>query len=192
MKSKLLIVVVTTFLALSVVPGASVKVVNLVEMETLADRIFLGQCLSVEKGVNARALPYYEYRFRVSRGLKGVTDGQTVVFRQLAPSSSTPALPLPRYRAGESALVFLHPDSSLGLTSPVGLVQGVFQTMDQDGRMKVVNGVDNRNLVTGLSVNERKHLGLDGFQLEAGIPLEQLRIALDRSPTLSRGKVSVQ
>ena len=59
----------------------------------------------------------------------------------------TPELP-----GGQEVLLFLHADSSKGLTSPVGLQQGVFAVGKQEGGgATVVNALKNRNLAFGLS-----------------------------------------
>lgn len=81
-------------------------------------------------------------RFHVLKGLKGVGDGQEIRIHQFGvPEEPTVVLegekaivPMKTmtssggsYRKGEEYLLFLYPDSVLGLTSPVGGGQGKFQ-----------------------------------------------------------------
>jgi len=146
--------------------AVSVKSLNLVEMTAKADRVFYGKCLSREtKDVNA-SLPIVEYTFQVKGAIKGVFDGETVVFRQVDGSQpGKPGIPgVPQYRVGQELVLFLKKDSRRGLTSPVGLGQGTF-IVKKNGRgaAEVMNLVGNRNLVVGLSAGEQS--GLTAEQL---------------------------
>jgi hypothetical protein len=134
-------------------PAISVETVNLQRMVGLADRIFYGRCLGAMESLDeAVGLPVVRYRFQVLEGLKGVAAGQVVEFRQLSGSSRQIAIPgMPGFRKGQVVLVFLHPDSRLGLTSPVGLMQGIFRPeILDDGRVHFRNALDNRNLESDL------------------------------------------
>ncbi|GAB4110054.1 MAG: hypothetical protein Kow001_10620 [Acidobacteriota bacterium] len=131
----------------------SVETVNLQRMVVMADRVFYGRCLAaVEEMDSTVGLPVMRYRFQVLEGLKGVAAGDVVEFRQLSGSSRQMAIPgMPGFRKGQVVLVFLHPDSRLGLTSPVGLMQGIFRPEElEDGRVHFRNSLDNRNLEVGL------------------------------------------
>lgn len=125
-----------------------------------ADRIFIGTCSSVKEGQTAEGLPFTEYTFTVLEGFKGQV-GETVTFRQvgqLAPRRYNDKLAqvfrvpgMPVYRPGQKALLFLHADSRIGLTSPVGLFQGAFLlSTDLAGAEVAVNGADNANLFRGM------------------------------------------
>lgn len=131
----------------------SVETVNLQRMVVMADRIFYGRCLAaVEEMDSTVGLPVMRYRFQVLEGLKGVAAGDVVEFRQLSGSSRQIAIPgMPGFHKGQVVLVFLRPDSRLGLTSPVGLIQGIFRPeVLEDGRIHFRNSLDNRNLEVGL------------------------------------------
>ena len=56
---------------------------------------------------------------------------------------------LPRYEVGEESVVFLSEEGRLGLTAPVGLMQGKFDVKVTDGKKTVVNGAGNRGLFIG-------------------------------------------
>ncbi len=130
-------------------PAISVETVNLQRMVGMADRIFYGRCLEAVESVESQlGLPVVRYRFQVLEALKGAVTGEVVEFRQLSGSNRQIAIPgMPGFRKGQLALVFLRPDSRLGLTSPVGLIQGIFRPeWLEDGRVHFRNALDNRNL----------------------------------------------
>lgn len=167
--------------------AASVRSVNLLEMVELADRIFWGRCLGEESKVEASTgLAIVEYTFEVREGVKGVQSGQRLVFRQ-AQSGLIGGIPgVPRYRKGQEMLLFLHGDSRLGLTSPVGLVQGTFQLRKMPHReLGVINPLGNQNLSRHLLIDQARASGLTARDLEqlqrAGpIPLSVLSLMVQK------------
>lgn len=128
--------------------ATTVQTVNLYEMVRLADRVFWGKCLKASAEQNGTTgLSVTEYTFEVREGIKGVVSGETVVFRQISGGQNGFGIPgLPQFDEGEEPLLFLHADSRLGLTSPVGLSQGVFQVEMFQGDLAVCNSLANRNL----------------------------------------------
>ncbi len=116
-----------------------------------AGRIFVGRVERVESGRDANGLPVTWTTFAVEQTVKGPA-GAHVTLKQLGATlgpADTRVLPhpgLPRYRPGESVVLFVHPESALGLTSPVGLAQGCFRIRDDHGASVVENDVGNRNL----------------------------------------------
>lgn len=144
--------------------ATSVRMLNLVEMVQLSDRIFWGVCLDAqEKTDSATGLTLMEYTFRVERGLKGVKAGDQVVFRQLqsAQSGAVGIVGLPRYSKGKEWLIFLHGDSRIGLTSPVGMEQGLFKLERlADGKLGVVNSMGNANLAYKLEPEQIEASGM--------------------------------
>ena len=168
--------------------ATSVRLVNLPEMVSLADRVFIGKCLRVEQ-ISAGSVPFplTRYFFEVRRALKGTQPGETVTFRQVdsgRPGSGPSGLP--RFQKGQEVLLFLHEESSLGLTSPVGLSQGVFgYGKTPEGDLGVVNALKNRNLSHGLGAVEMQQMGLaepDLASLRGGepIPVEVFASLVDR------------
>jgi hypothetical protein len=123
---------------------------NVAELATLADRIFVGVCLSVETktlSIEGQSLQITEYTFEVSQGIKGVT-GSTLVFRQFGPTEgSGSVVGMPSYRLGKTYMLFLRADSKYGLTSPIGFGQGAFLVIaGNNGTTQAINTFGNRGL----------------------------------------------
>ena len=118
-----------------------------------AARIFVGRVERIEAGRDANGLPVTWTTFAVEQTVKGPA-GAHVTLKQLGASLGTadarvlPHPGLPRYRPGESVVLFVHPESALGLTSPVGLGQGCFRIRDDHGANVAENDVGNRNLAS--------------------------------------------
>ncbi|HSR49501.1 MAG TPA: hypothetical protein VLV83_01660 [Acidobacteriota bacterium] len=142
--------------------ATQVKPVNLQKMVEQAERIFMGACVKVEEVTLPSGMKATQYTFRVRRGLKGVDAGDTVTFRQLHSNNrQAVSIPgLPRFKKGQDSLVFLLGDSRLGLTSPVGLQQGVFDVRPTQDGLMVVNGVGNSNLDYELPETNMRSAGL--------------------------------
>lgn len=164
--------------------GMSIKQVNISELVGSADRVFYGKCLSAESKFDPEAgIMVKEYRFLVLESLKGVTQGEDVVIRQIQmmgrSSASIPGVP--SYRKGQELLLFLHADSRLGLTSPVGMSQGTFKPSRlQGGEIGFANPQHNQNLVQNLGGQSRAAQALSTAQLNLlasgqPVPLNMLR-----------------
>ncbi len=175
--------------------GTQVRLLNLVEMVELADRIFWGDCLKVEKkALEGSGFTAVEYTFQVRQGLKGVASGETVVFRQVqsAAGSAFKVPGLPHFQQGEDALVFLHGDSRIGLTSPVGLTQGVFRVEEsENGELTVQNSLSNSNLNHDLAPQQVRAAGFTKQEADflaggAAIPLESFKAMVSRAETYRR------
>lgn len=163
--------------------GVTVRTVNFAEMISLSNRVFLGRCVKALPLVNEAGLPVMEYTFEVAEDFKGTKVGQPLVFRQLrTPSGGMKGLPgVPGFKAGQEAVVFLHSDSRIGLTSPVGLQQGVF-AVQRDNRAEpaLLNSLGNQNLGASMTDSTRQTMGLSSSDLgrlqESGpIPLSTFR-----------------
>ncbi|MFQ5627547.1 MAG: hypothetical protein ACE5I1_02205 [bacterium] len=123
---------------------------NVAELTTLADRIFIGACLSVEtksmtiEGQNAIVT---EYTFEVTQAIKGVA-GKSIVFRQFGPSQGAGSIVgMPVYEIGKSYMLFLRKDSPYKLTSPIGFGQGAFLVFaNSNGALQAVNAFGNGGL----------------------------------------------
>ena len=115
-----------------------------------AGYIFAGRVLSVEfiapQAVNEVA--GMRITFRVEQGLSGTRTGDTLTIREWAGLWQGGE----RYRVGERVVLFLHPPSKLGFTSPVGNTRGRY-SVDSQG-----------NIVLGASV------GLEGAGARAAPP----------------------
>lgn len=141
---------------------------NLVDMVGRADRIFLGVCQKVESVRTSNGLTARQYTFQVRRNLKGVENLETVVFRHLSsPAVGGMRIPgIPTYKQGQEILIFLHADSAIGLTSPVGLSQGLFRVERlSSGQVVVTNSLRNTNLNYQLSPAVAGEAGLGKKEL---------------------------
>ncbi|HSR68801.1 MAG TPA: hypothetical protein VLU25_12760 [Acidobacteriota bacterium] len=144
--------------------ATSVKPVNLQEMVGSAERIFWGSCVRVEETALPSGLVATQYTFQVRRGLKGVEAGEMVTFRQLQSTDrqSLKIPGLPTFRKGQESLIFLYGESRLGLTSPVGLQQGVFRVEQTEQGLSVINALENSNLDYDLPEINMRSAGLAG------------------------------
>ena len=119
---------------------------NLEEITKSADRIFTGVCRDIEEieKDDVARLPVYKYTFEVTDSIKGVKEKSKVTFKQWQPTVRGAG-----YEAGKKYVLFLHKESKLGLTSPVGYSQGQFE-IEKKGivrRKEVVrNKLKNRGL----------------------------------------------
>jgi hypothetical protein len=94
--------------------------------------IFSGTAVKIEHLKLARSPGITQITFRVESAIRGVRQGHLVKVREWEGLWSTGE----RYRAGERVLLFLYPNSKLGLTSPVGGALGRYQ-IDNAGRVLV-------------------------------------------------------
>lgn len=161
----------------------SVKTVNLPEMVEGSNRVFFGRCLSAEDVYDPDlGFAIREYRFRVLENLKGASEGEIVVFRQVGSGVGPVSIPgMPQYLKGQETLLFLYAESRLGLTSPVGLEQGLFRAERlETGELGFVNGYGNRNLAADLEEPTIAAAGLSAeetrvLRSDSPIPLSALR-----------------
>jgi len=166
----------------------SVMPLDLADLTAEAGRIFVGRVERVDTGRDAGGLPAVWTTFTVAQTLKGGA-GDRVTLKQLGVTLGEPGKPggpdtpiaprtgLPSYTPGESVVLFVHPASTLGFTSPVGLGQGCFRIRERDGATVVENDVGNRNLtVDGASARTRA-----GSAVTAPLPLDAF---LERVRTL--------
>jgi hypothetical protein len=118
---------------------------NVEELARRAEKVFVGTCTKVSHKVNDRGIPVVEVTFAVAETVKGEA-GATVTFQQFdAQTQSFPSpttandffrehpqgifakaalIGMPTYQPGEEVVLFLAAPGKLGLTSPIGLVQG--------------------------------------------------------------------
>ncbi|MEO6027951.1 MAG: hypothetical protein ABIR79_13890 [Candidatus Binatia bacterium] len=151
----------------------SVMPLDLAALVAEAGSIFVGRVERVDTGRDAGGLPAVWTTFTVTQTLKGGA-GDHVTVKQLGATFGGPDTPiaphpgLPSYTPGESVVLFVHPASTLGFTSPVGLGQGCFRIRERDGETVVENDVGNRTL-TGDVASARTRAG---SAVAAPLPLE--------------------
>ena len=192
-----LILLVLIFFLAGTSLGISVRSVNLDELVGLSERVFLGRVAGVKSSFDSRiGINITSYTFVVTEGLKGVRTGDTIQVRQVGGPAGTPSpvAGLPVYRKGQEILLFLHGDSRLGLTSPVGLLQGVFREVKMpDGSRGYLNGAGNRNLETRAADTLRSAVPSPGESLSgAGTDPAPITIEMLRGFISSRGERGVE
>ena len=161
--------------------AGQIRSLNLEELTGRADRIFAGRCLETEVVSHPQLGAVTRVTFEVERAIKGdlgSTLTVEVVGASARPNVSTfTALDVPRFAPGERVVLFLYPDSSLGLTSPVALGQGKFSVLhDKEGQELAVNALGNRDLLRGLSTEAKEGVGasLEPWEEKRGIPPQTL------------------
>lgn len=112
----------------AVAARAGGRVVNLAEMTAAARRVVHGRVVEARPGRHPQQpnLAVLFVKIEVIEMLKGA-PAREVTFMQYAGGAFSH---LPQYRSGEEIVLFLYPESRLGLTSPVGEGQGKFTTCD--------------------------------------------------------------
>lgn len=157
MKRIVILVLLSVACTISGLATTVLKKVNVEDLTADAQRIFYGKCIAADSGRDTNGLPCAIYTFEVTRTLKGDADRririkQFGVTRALNDGTVTHVEGMPQYLVGESYLLFLSEESSLGFTSPQGLGQGAFRSFrdPQTQRIAVENGSKNRSLFNNL------------------------------------------
>jgi hypothetical protein len=128
---------------------------NLEQMTKLSGRIFVGTCTAAveeEEPLGSVTIPLTRYTFQVEEMIKGELEDVEDV-RQLGKMEGPGSVVgMPMYKEGAKYLLFLLPDSQIGLTSPVGLFQGSFQVLEdpQTGQQQAMNSYQNVGLFQGM------------------------------------------
>ena len=113
-------------------PAMDVRRLGFDEVVERADCIVHGTVSSVASGRDEAGIPATWVTLAVAECLKGGT-GPSLTLKQVGvqePMADGTLLRipgLPRYRAGDEVVLFLHAPSGRGFTSPVGLGQGVYR-----------------------------------------------------------------
>lgn len=92
--------------------------------------IFSGTVLKIEHLTQAGFPGTTQITFKVENGIRGARQGQNLTIREWAGLWTSGE----RYRNSERVLLFLYPQSKLGLTSPVGGAIGRYE-VDREGRV---------------------------------------------------------
>ncbi len=153
-KSKLSARVV--FLLLTIIATqtfANSRAVNLAEMTSMAGRIVHGKVVEIREGQHPKneRMAVTFVKVEVTEMIKGEA-AREVTFMQFGSSHQQYVAHLPKYSVGEEVVLFLYPESNLGLTSPVGEGQGKFVVRDdvRTGRRVLRNEQLNRSLFAKL------------------------------------------
>ncbi len=113
-------------------PVAGTESSSLPSFARAAGTIFSGTVTRIERRPthSGQAVATIGVTFHVENAIRGVTAGNDLTISQWAGVWSSGQ----RYRVGEKVLLFLYPNSKLGLTSPVGGAMGRF-ALDSSGRV---------------------------------------------------------
>lgn len=148
--------------------GTEVTSRNVEALTGLSTRLFHGRCIAVKEIFQPNAISYTEYTFEILNSVKGLAKEQ-ITFRQFGLIHPV-KLPdgtiflgritgMPVYEKGKEYLLFLLPDSRLGLTSTAGLFQGSFKIFQNErGEKYAMNPVNNRGLMLGLPAAKKRLL----------------------------------
>jgi hypothetical protein len=140
--------------------AASVEHMTLRELVDRADRIVRGTVVVADESTvtaGGGTLPIVIYRIRVSEVLKGAgADGDLIDIRLLSTGKLTTAAArsrsllrdLPQFRVGQEYLFALTRPSAIGLSTTVGLGQGLFEVRGAPGREEAVNQWNNLGLLS--------------------------------------------
>jgi hypothetical protein len=103
------------------------RALSLEELTQRAGRIFVGRCIDVREAQGESGQPITEITFKIIEPIKGVSTDRIMIRQLRGPL-------LPGYSVGQEVLLFLHPESPTGLTSPVGFGQGIFTVLREGPR----------------------------------------------------------
>jgi len=125
--------------------SSKVLPLNLPQIVEDAGKIFVGKCTVVKSGKDPESQLIVTWiTFKVSQGIKGDIE-ETETIKQVGGSHEgvTVSSFTPKFKVGEEVLLFVYPNSAVGLTSAVGLNQGKFLIYSdkETGKKKVTNGM---------------------------------------------------
>ncbi len=132
---------------------ANTRSINLAEMTSHAGRIVHGRVVEVREGSHPQheGIAVTFIKIEVTEMIKGSAT-RAVSFMQYGNSTTQYIADLPKYSVGEEIVLFLYPESKLGLTSPVGQGQGKFRVRDdvRSGQRILTNDRSNHALFARL------------------------------------------
>lgn len=130
--------------------------IDLPELHRQASHIVFAECINNQVEIDTQTNMVVTYTtFAVIEHIKGNRE-QTFTIKQaggnMPNNSASFSIPgVPSFRQNEKYLLFIPPKSQLGFSSPVGLIQGAFQTTeDNEGNMYVSNGRLISELMSGM------------------------------------------
>ena len=152
-----------TLCALAAAEASNVLHMTLRDLVTRGDRIVRGTVVAAEEGTVSAGggnIPVVAYRIRVDEALKGsVASGDVIEVRLLASTKQASSgklrraavlRDLPRFAVGRDYLFVLTRPSQIGLSTTVGLGQGLFELRGRPGQELAVNEANNLGLSSGV------------------------------------------
>lgn len=163
---------------------------NLQDLVNRADRIFRGTVLDAREGTvtaGGGELPTVTYRIRVDEALKGTFEevkgtpiAEVRMLGKLKPGTSSTvrsitAVPgLPELAVGQEYLLLVTPRSAIGLSTTVGLGQGLFVLQGKPGQEIAVNANKNFGLFRGMTPGPSLSPNKSALPSEGPIPYQGL------------------
>jgi hypothetical protein len=149
--------------ALVTAEASNVIHMTLRDLVVRGDRIVRGTVVAADEGTVSAGggnIPIVAYRIRVDEALKGsVAGGDVIEVRMLASMKqassgslrrATVLRDLPRFAVGRNYLFVLTRPSRIGLSTTVGLGQGLFELRGRPGQEQAVNEANNLGLFSGV------------------------------------------
>ncbi len=148
--------------------ATTVKHFDLPHMTSSAARVFRGTVTDVRPGtvkVGGGQLATTVYRIRVTETFKGdfatfkeITYADVEMIGGIKPASERAGVrhfpvfrDMPRLERGQDYLLFLTAESSIALSSPVGLAQGLFEIDTSIPSQPTANRMNNAGLMAGVA-----------------------------------------
>ena len=132
---------------------ANTRSINLAEMTSHAGRIVHGRVVEVREGSHPQheSIAVTFIKIEVTEMIKGSATRE-VGFMQYGNNVTQYIAHMPKYSVGEEVVLFLYPESKLGLTSPVGQGQGKFMVRNdvRSGQRILTNDRSNHALFARL------------------------------------------
>jgi len=149
--------------ALVTAEASNVIHMTLRDLVVRGDRIVRGTVVAADEGTVSAGggnIPIVTYRIRVDEALKGsVAGGDVIEVRMLATTKqassgslrrATVLRDLPQFAVGRNYLFVLTRPSRIGLSTTVGLGQGLFELRGRPGQELAVNAANNLGLLSGV------------------------------------------
>jgi hypothetical protein len=149
--------------ALVTAEASNVIHMTLRDLVVRGDRIVRGTVVAADEGTVSAGggnIPIVTYRIRVDEALKGsVAGGDVIEVRMLGSTKqassgslrrATVLRDLPRFAVGRNYLFVLTRPSRIGLSTTVGLGQGLFELRGRPGQELAVNEANNMGLLSGV------------------------------------------
>ena len=165
------------FLCASTANAAITAQMNLEQLVTQSERIFVGRVISITESrvaMGGGELPAVTYRLAVSDTFKGdfeeikgekFTDVTMVGTLKQVLSGRHPITDFPVLAEGTEYLLFIAPAGPSGMTATMGLAQGCFHVSSAGGSRVALNLVNNTGLFSGMNV---------GFADGEAVPYDEL------------------
>lgn len=139
-----LLVMVFIFASAQICSASSVVPVDLKKMSEKAEHVFYGKCTDVNVIEDELGLVSTEVTYEIFRAVKGDYLKDHITFKVFGDASGesedemATLIGMTLFQPGREDVLFLYEESPWGFTSPIGLWQGNFPVVQENGRSKLV------------------------------------------------------